>query len=167
MTDRVWHHWELWECVKAGMYLSHSKTKSIEEGRASYCDFFRSGLFENSISRFNEWPISCEQFLSNVGGSFNRVAWIGQAAACIEQGIPRVCRGGFMMLSDYEQDFNNELAAKQLRVWETTYKKKNRGLHKNVEEPWVRRGNFRRSSRPVDEREIGSFIQGYLFSVVE
>lgn len=82
-----------------------------------YADFLRDiPRFEDALARvITEWPISCEQFLSN--DSINRVAWLGQSSMCIATGVPRVFRGGFNLLDDAEQKLANVTAFEWLNVW--------------------------------------------------
>lgn len=112
---RIYHHWERWECVKAGMY--ETSVLHVTDAMADYAGFLRDiPRFEAALDRvLNEWPISCEQFLSN--DSMNRIAWLGQAAMCIDTGVPRIFRAGFMLLSRDEQRTANAVAARALDRW--------------------------------------------------
>lgn len=75
-----------------------------------------SSRFEKGLVRvLSEWKYSCEHFLSNV--SMNRIAWLGQAAMCIETGVPSVFRGGFKLLSKKDQGTADALAEKYLNRW--------------------------------------------------
>lgn len=119
---RVFHHWETWECVKAGMYASDAG-HDPESATRLYAEFLRDiPRFERAMERVvKEWPISCEQFLSN--DSINRIAWLGQSAMCIDTGIPRNFRAGFKLLSDSEQEAANAAAARMLSAWIADYKR--------------------------------------------
>lgn len=112
---RIYHHWETWECVKAGMYAGSSL--DFDKATSDYAAFLSdTPRFQAALMRvLAEWPISCEQFLSNE--SINRIAWLGQASMCIETGIPRAFRGGFKLLSDTEQRTANRTAEDALRQW--------------------------------------------------
>jgi len=115
---RIYHRWEHWECVRAGMYVSCaesgvSKDEGLEMYRAFLSDIPRFVLSMKRVMR--EWPVSCEQFLTN--DSINRVAWLGQSSACIEIGLPRSFRGGFMLLKDEERRAANTVAKKALDAW--------------------------------------------------
>jgi hypothetical protein len=113
---RIYHHWETWECVQAGMYSSLSDIDH-EDTLERYAEFLRDiPRFRAALERvLSEWPISCEQFLSN--DSINRIAWLGQASMCIDTGIPRLFRGGFKLLSDSEQRSANAAAQDALTTW--------------------------------------------------
>ena len=72
--------------------------------------------FEYALARvIQEWTKSCEHYLTN--DRMNRIAWLGQAALCIEMGIPSQFRGGFNMLTEAEQQAANEAALKWLNLW--------------------------------------------------
>ena len=119
MIRRVYHHWEKWEAVEAGMYdMSPPEGMSTDEAVEAYTDFLADvPRFESAMQRvIVEWPISCEQFLSNV--SINRIAWLGQASMCIDTGVPCVFRRGFSRLSGGQQKAANNAAALVLSNWE-------------------------------------------------
>lgn len=128
---RAWHHWTKWECVKAGMYDT-SSTLSHDLSMIEYAKFLRDcNRFESAMLRIlDEWPISCEQFLSNM--FINRIAWMGQASVCIDCGIPRIHRGGFHLLSTDEKMAANRLADRYVKQWEDIYAQKSGGVHSNM-----------------------------------
>ena len=71
---------------------------------------------ESALKRvISEWPISCEQFLSNE--HINRIAWLGQSSMCIETRVPACFRGGFRLLSPEQQEAANRMALKYLNTW--------------------------------------------------
>lgn len=115
---RRWHPWNRWECVPAGLYET-TATISPGEAVASYAVFLRDiPRFEKALRRvISEWPISCEHFLSNI--SMNRIAWLGQASMCIDNGTSCFFRGGFRLLSQPEQEAANAMADKYLKIWES------------------------------------------------
>ena len=47
----------------------------------------------------------------------NRIAWLGQAACCIDSGIPAMYRGGFFLLTEDQQKEANETALVYLNKW--------------------------------------------------
>lgn len=115
---RIYHPWTAWECVPAGLYntLPPSPMRP-EEGREAYAVFLRdTPRFTDALARvLAEWPISCEQFLSNE--HINRVAWLGQASMCIETGVPAAFRSGFFALTLAEQRIANATAQQALSRW--------------------------------------------------
>ena len=62
-----------------------------------------------------EWKHSCEHYLTNV--AMNRIAWLGQAAACYDTGLPSMFRGGFWLLTTEQQHRANEIALEYLNKW--------------------------------------------------
>lgn len=72
--------------------------------------------FAEALERITtEWKHSCEHYLTNV--AMNRIAWLGQAAACYALGIPSVFRSGFYLLSEAEQQRANDVALEYLNRW--------------------------------------------------
>lgn len=137
---RIHHRWEKWECVPAGMYASIPPARmTADEACAAYAAFLQDiSRFRVALARvLDEWPISCEQFLSNEG--INRIAWLGQASMCIATGVPNAYRGGFKLLTQRQQQQANAAAAEFLSKWEKAQGDKNNGptgerVHRELEE---------------------------------
>jgi hypothetical protein len=114
---RVFHTYEKWECYKAGFYDTSKSGMTKDECQEAYRDFlsnterFSAGL--EGVT--TEWKHSCEHYLTNT--AMNRIAWLGQAAACYSIGIPSEFRGGFNLLTNLEQNVANELALRYLNNW--------------------------------------------------
>jgi hypothetical protein len=117
--NRIFHTFDKWESVKAGFFSPGLKGRKKEECEAEYCAFLGDlNEFERGIQKvFQEWPNSCEHNLTN--SSMNRIAWIGQSAACAARGLPSTFRAGFSMLPIEKQNEANELALKYLNIWLT------------------------------------------------
>jgi hypothetical protein len=115
--NRIFHTFDKWEAVGAGFFLPGLKNRTKDDCEAEYCSFLGDlTQFEAGIQKvFKEWPNSCEHNLTN--SSMNRIAWIGQAAACAARGLPSTFRGGFAMLSEEKQEEANQLALKYLNIW--------------------------------------------------
>lgn len=115
--SRVFYTHEKWECHKAGFYdgskLGMTKTECEEGYREFLSDTDR--FAETLSSVISEWAHSCEHYLTNA--SMNRIAWLGQAAACYATGIPSAFRGGFFLLTEEEQAAANEVALEYLNKW--------------------------------------------------
>lgn len=115
--DRVFHTHDKWECFRAGLYALTTPGKTQEQCEREYAAFlgdlaeFRLGL-EGVLA---EWPNSCEHYLTNK--AMNRIAWLGQAAACYRRGIPREFRAGFQLLTDEQKEAANRLAHEYLNKW--------------------------------------------------
>lgn len=128
--NRIFHTYDKWECHKAGFYASSVPGLTKAECEEAYRSFLASpDRFERGLQRvLAEWPNSCEHYLSNE--SMNRIAWLGQAAMCIETGIPSAFRGGFFLLSADEQQQANELALLFLNEWLTGHDRDPVGMDK-------------------------------------
>jgi hypothetical protein len=115
--NRIFHTFDKWEAVPAGFFAPGIKGRTVEECEAEYAAFLGDlNEFEQGMKKvFNEWPNSCEHNLTN--SSMNRIAWLGQAAACAARGLPSTYRGGFAALSEEAQAAANALAHKYLNIW--------------------------------------------------
>ncbi len=115
--SRIFHTFDKWEAVPAGFFSPGVKGKTKDECEAEYCTFLGDlHAFEAGMTKvFQEWPHSCEHNLTN--SSMNRIAWLGQAAACAARGLPSTFRGGFALLPQSKQDEANALAHKHLNLW--------------------------------------------------
>jgi len=115
--DRVFHTYEKWECHKAGFFKSKMEGFTKNEAEEEFANFLKSSEdFEDALSHIiYEWKYSCEQNLTNI--ALNRIAWLGQAAACYGRGVPSKYRAGWFKLSEKEQDKANEIALKYLNIW--------------------------------------------------
>ncbi len=116
-TNRIFHTFDKWEAVHAGFFAPGVKGRDKDDCEQEYGAFLADlSRFEVGIKQvFKEWPNSCEHNLTN--SSMNRIAWIGQAAACAALGLPSTFRGGFSALSKDKQDAANALALKYLNTW--------------------------------------------------
>ena len=116
--NRIFHTWDQWECYPAGFYEDHAPNGLAKsDAETAYADFLRdTPRFAAALDRvLTEWPKSCDHYLSNA--SMNRIAWLGQASACIAEGLPSVFRGGFNRLSEEEQTQANLTALAALNRW--------------------------------------------------
>lgn len=97
----------------------YDTTAEVDQDEAlhTYATFLSdTPRFTRALKRVvQEWPISCEQFLTNE--SINRLAWLGQASLCIETGLPRIFRAGFCLLSSKQQAKANAVADHALQKW--------------------------------------------------
>lgn len=115
--DRIFHTYDKWECHKAGFYLPRKEGVSKDEGERMYYEFLSDlSRFEKAANKVIEnWKYSCEHYLSNK--AMNRIAWIGQASACYEMGLPSSYCSGFNLLSGDQQKEANLVALKVLNKW--------------------------------------------------
>ena len=118
--NRIFHTFDKWESVQAGFFAPGIKNRSKEECEAEYGAFLADlSTFREGIEKtFKEWPNACEHNLTN--SAMNRIAWIGQAAACAARGLPSTFRGGFSALPKEKQDAANALALEYLNRWLST-----------------------------------------------
>lgn len=116
---RIYHTYEKWECYPAGFYedLPPERFESKTAAEKAYAAFLRNTpRFEAALERVvSEWSKSCEHYLSNE--NMNRIAWLGQASACIAEGLPSAFRAGFHRLKPEEQAIADATALKWLNVW--------------------------------------------------
>lgn len=135
-VQRVYRNFKDWECVEAGMYDSGYCTQSDRSAFMQEYAFFLSDLdrFQEGIDQvFKYWPVSCENFLTD--NQINRIAWLGQASACVSVGLPCCFCGGFWLLTETQQREANSLAHFNIRKWIIEYKqdkKKSEQLHRDV-----------------------------------
>lgn len=114
---RIFHTWDKWECYPAGFYEKQKEGMTKDECKEDYRVFLADlPRFKSALNRvITEWKFSCEHYLSNE--NMNRVAWLGQAALCIETGIPSVFRSGYFLLTDDQRKEADDLALKYLNIW--------------------------------------------------
>lgn len=119
-NGRVYHTFDKWECHPAGFYEDKPKDRpdaTKPQLEREYADFLADDTkFTDALERvISEWPMSCEHYLSNE--NMNRIAWLGQASACIALGIPSAYRGGFHLLSEKDQNKADGVALVALNKW--------------------------------------------------
>lgn len=115
--DRIFHKFSDWECYKTGFFATCKKGMNKTQGFEAYRDFLSNlELFEDGLKMvINTWVHSCEHYLTN--SCMNRIAWLGQAAACAKAGLPAIYRSGFFLLTELQQNAANNLALKYLNIW--------------------------------------------------
>lgn len=116
--ERIYHTWDKWECYHAGFYEDQPAQEiTKQEAEEKYRAFLANANgFRMVLKRVaKDWPNSCEHYLSNE--RMNRIAWLGQAAACLSLGIPSCFRGGFNLLSEGEKIIANKVALEALNRW--------------------------------------------------
>lgn len=115
---RIYHHFELWEERKAGMWRVISNEEFEEYKHKASALMKDVGAFKAAMMRAaNEWKYSCEHNLTDL--SQNRKAWLGHAGSIIATGSPEdATRAGWWTLSQEEQDKANEAAEQVILWWE-------------------------------------------------
>lgn len=117
---RIYHTWDQWECYPAGFYEPKPPAgMTPDDARDAYRDFLADvPRFERALQAvLTDWPNSCEHYLSNE--RMNRIAWLGQAAACHDTGIPNAYRGGYNRLTPEQQQAADLAALAALNQWLT------------------------------------------------
>ena len=117
---RIYHTWEKWECYPAGFYEDlPPEGMTARQATEAHAAFLRDiPRFGAALVRvITEWTHSCEHYLSNA--NMNRIAWLGQAAACIDSGLPACFRSGYHKLSVEEQRRADQAALDALNAWLT------------------------------------------------
>lgn len=114
---RIFHPYEKWECYAAGFYATGWPGRGQEECQILYRNFLADDArFRAALERvISEWKHSCEHYLTNA--AMNRIAYLGQAAACLSEELPACYCGGFQLLSDAQKATANETALEYLNKW--------------------------------------------------
>lgn len=117
MTTRVYHTWDKWECYPAGFYEGGKDGIEDDDCKEMYRSFLSDlDRFDAALRRVvSEWGNSCEHYLTNE--AMNRVAWLGQASACIAMGLPSKYRSGYFLLTEDQQKAADSLALEYLNKW--------------------------------------------------
>ena len=131
MIERVYHPVCDWEEVKHGMYDSVDNKKAwLKKAIAFTGDHILYGRFMMRV--INEWPISCENALTDM--SINRKAWIGHAAAALGIGCPEdIVREAWGLLTDEQRILANNQAQRAIDEWEFNYRE-SKGIYQQVAE---------------------------------
>jgi ParB-like chromosome segregation protein Spo0J len=114
---RIFHTWDKWECYSAGFYCPNLNGNTKEECERMYESFLTNDqVFSEALDHvITNWKQSCEHYLTNA--AMNRIAWLGQAAACFAMGIPSSFRGGFNLLTEAQAQRANQIALDYLNKW--------------------------------------------------
>lgn len=116
--DRYHCHYEQLEEYKAGLWRRRTgqfRQNSIAEARRFMMD---AGRFSEAMARVcSEWENSCK--VNFTTPSVNPIAWLGQAAVCIEITVPEECtRVAWCELPFQTQQVANANAKRHLREWQ-------------------------------------------------
>lgn len=116
---RIYHTFDKWECYPAGLYENSKEGMTKTQCEEFYRDFLADlPRFERALKGvISEWKNSCEHYLSNE--KMNRIAWLGQASACIDSGIPSCFRVGYFLLTKEQQSEADKMALVYLNKWLT------------------------------------------------
>lgn len=117
-NTRIFHEWNKWECYPAGFYSDKPPVGlTVSDCEQSYASFLADlDAFGSALERvITEWPMSCEHYLTNE--RMNRIAWLGQASMCLENGVPSRFCGGYNLLSDDQKLAADMKALEYLNKW--------------------------------------------------
>jgi len=125
---QIYHKYELWEDYINGMWRKETKEYDRDMLLPAINFIGDHVKFGRAMIRVvNEWKISCEHNLSNL--NVNRRAWIGQAACCLELGLPEyLVREAWKTLTYNQRSLADKRADIAIKTWESNYK---RELNKN------------------------------------
>jgi hypothetical protein len=123
--DRVYHPYWDWEEIDFNMWGSvNDRPAWIKRAIEFTGDHKKYGRFMMRV--INEWPISCENALTDY--SINRKAWVGHAAVALAMECPEdITRAAWGKLTDEQQLLANKEAERAIQAWENAYIK-DRGL---------------------------------------
>ena len=117
-VKQVFEHYTKWEDWKNGMWrVSDQQIEDMAHEAASILSDPEEYL--SAMNRVvSEWIIASRVNLTNYGQ--NRRAWLGQAACCIQSGIPEhATRFGWnMYMRRDQQDAANGIAESVIERWE-------------------------------------------------
>jgi hypothetical protein len=114
---QAFFHYLQWEDYKAGMYkkTENDPEKLITQSIELFSDKIKLKIAMNRVVR--EWPISTLHNFSN--GGLNRRSWLGQAACCIDHGIPEIInRNAWNSLTEQQMKAANKIADGIINNWE-------------------------------------------------
>jgi len=128
--DRVYHSYWDWEENNFNMWGAvENKKKWIKKAIAFTGDHLKYGRFMMRV--INEWPISCENALTDY--NINRKAWIGHAAVALAIQCPEsIVREAWGHLTDEQRFLANKQAERAIQAWEKHYGE-SKGLCFNME----------------------------------
>lgn len=153
---QIYHPYHLWEDWQNGMWQTGNKDR-LQEAIEFTGDHELYGKAMNRV--INEWPYSCEHFLSNL--SINRKAWIGHAAVSLETGIEEnITRMAWGHLTEKQQNDANLQAHRNILIWERKQRLSNTLKHGN--KGATSRGYQTRGQQNWNGPDLFQAIEGYV-----
>jgi len=128
--DRVYHHYLDWEEINFNMWGTvENRKKYLKKAIDFTGDHKKYGRFMMRV--INEWPISCENALTD--NSLNQKAWVGHAACALAIGCPEdITREAWGLLTDEQRLLANKEADRAIECWKINYAK-SKGLLRDME----------------------------------
>lgn len=125
---RVWH--PIWEWEEMASSMWEGPSCSLEAAIEFTGDHAAYGKAMARV--IDEWPISCENSLTNE--RINQKAWLGHAACALEIGANEsVTRKAWAYLDGRQRQLANRQAERYIGIWKERYIQ-SRGLHLDVEQ---------------------------------
>ena len=123
---KKFHHYEKWEDYQAGMYENmQGRDRRIMLNKAISFTSNANLYGKWMLKVINEWPICCEQNLSDK--CINQQAWIGHAATCMAIQCPEdITRQAWGCLSQLQKEQANNQANLAIKAWN---EKQNNKIH--------------------------------------
>lgn len=114
-NDRVYHPFDQWEEIRFGMWSEVKDRKAMLQKAIEFTgDHTKYGKYMMRV--VNEWPISCENALTDP--LLNKKAWVGHAACALAIGCPEdITRQAWGFLTDEQRFLANKEAARAIREW--------------------------------------------------
>jgi len=119
--SRVYHPYEQWEEIKHNMWGKvENRAAMLERAIAFTGDHKLYG--QHMVRVINEWPISCENALTDQ--NLNQKAWVGHAACALAINCPEdITRKAWGYLTDEQRFLANREAARAIARWVKNYTK--------------------------------------------
>lgn len=114
---RIYHPYWLWEDYKAGFYDNMSginKQQKIKKVLEMFNDAKKTK--EMMFYVVDNWKHSCEHNLTNE--SVNKIAYIGQSACCVYDGIPNtITMSAWSLLTQEVKERSDNIALLAIERW--------------------------------------------------
>lgn len=119
--NRVYHPYQQWEEIKHNMWGKvENRATMLEQAIAFTGDHKLYG--QHMMKVINEWPISCENALTDQ--NLNQKAWVGHAACALAITCPEdITRKAWGYLTDEQRFLANREAARAIASWVKSYTK--------------------------------------------
>lgn len=113
--EQYFTHYLEWEDYQNGFWKSIPKDQESNKIQIAKSILLNPEIAMQKVIDF--WPISTRVNLSDVRS--NRKSWLGQAACCINSGIPEhITRMAWNKLTDEEKNNANNVAKQIIEKWE-------------------------------------------------
>ncbi len=114
---RIYHHYLKWEETTSGMWDTAGKEQEQELLEQAVRFTGNAALYGSYMRRIiAEWPISCEQALTNP--SMNQLAWVGHAATALAIRCPEyITRRAWGMLTEQQRVDADAQALGAVQAW--------------------------------------------------